>query len=199
MSQALPEEWFVTDSRANAWVTWILTAILVVAAVGYSFAGLLVGAAFAAVAAGVAVVPPLVSRSWTHALPWPLLFVAALPLVLGPLQTGLLGELFLGVGVAALGMLVVNALQLTTTLRMTPGFAAVFVVIATLAVAGFWAVGSAFDAAYLGGTFLETNDALMGVFTDALLAGLAAGLVFWWYFRWQLRRATGPTPEVDSA
>ena len=42
MSQALPEEWFVTDSRPNAWVTWFLTVVLVVSAVGYLLAGLLV-------------------------------------------------------------------------------------------------------------------------------------------------------------
>ncbi|SDC44256.1 hypothetical protein [Natrinema hispanicum] len=199
MGQERPKEWFVTDTRANAVLTWALTGALSITVITHLFAGRFVGAAFAAVAVAVAVVPPLIARSWTHTLPWPLLTIASLPLALAPLQPTLRVQFVVGIGVAALGMLVVSALQLTTTLRMTPAFAVVFVVIATLAVAGFWAVGSAFAAAYLGGTFAETNDELMRTFSVALIAGLASGLVFWQYFRWQLRRTHATPPqEVES-
>lgn len=70
-------------------------------------------------------------------------------------------------------------------------FAVVVVVIATLAVAGFWAVGSAVAAAHLGGTFVETNDELMQTFSVALIAGL----VFWQYFQWRLHRAHATPPQ----
>ncbi|SEH18126.1 hypothetical protein SAMN04487967_3659 [Natronorubrum sediminis] len=198
MSQELPKEWFVTDTQANAVITWVLTGILAAAVIAHLSVGYFVGAAFATVATVTAVVPPLVVRSWSHTLPWPLLAIASLPLVLGPLHPAFLGQFFIGVGVAALGMLVVSTLQLTTTLRMTPTFAAFFVCITTLAVAGFWAVGSAFSAGYLGGTFVETNDELMLIFSVALVAGLVSGLTFWLYFRWRLRHEQSPLREVES-
>jgi hypothetical protein len=199
MSQELPEAWFATDTRKNAVITWILVAILTITIVANLFVGYVVGAVFAAIATVTAVAPPLVARSWTHTLPWPLLVVASLPLVLGPLHPDFLGQFFIGVGVAVLGMLVVSTLQLTTTLRMTPAFAVFFVCLTTLAVAGFWAVGSAFSAAYLGGTFVETNDELMLIFSVALVAGLVSGLTFWLYFRWRLRREQSPPRGVESA
>jgi hypothetical protein len=198
MSQDLPNEWFVTDTRTNAVITWVLTGILATAVIVHLFVGHFDGAAFATVATVTAVVPPVVARSWSHTLPWPLLAVASLPLVLGPLQPAFLGQFFIGIGVAALGMLVVSTLQVATTLRMTPAFAVFFVCLTTLAVAGFWAVGSAVSAAYLGGTFVETNDELMLLFSVALVAGLVSGLAFWLYFRWRLRREQSPPRGVES-
>ncbi|QFU81785.1 hypothetical protein [Natronorubrum aibiense] len=197
MSQALPEAWFAIDTRNNAVITWILVALLTITVVANLFVGYVLGAAFAAIATVTAVVPPLVARSWSHTLPWPLLAVASLPLVLGPLQPAFLGQFFIGVGVAVLSMLVVSTLQLTTMIRMTPAFAVFFVCLTTLAVAGFWSVGSAFSAAYLGGTFVKTNDELMLVFSVALVAGLVSGLSFWLYFRWRLRREQSPSREVE--
>jgi hypothetical protein len=198
MSQELLEEWFVTDTRTNAVITWVLTGILATAVIAHLSVGHFVGAAFAAIATVTAVVPSLVARSWSHTLPWPLLAIASLPLVLGLLHPAFLGQFSIGVGVAVLGMLVVSTLQLTTTFRMTPAFVVFFVCLTTLAVAGFWAVGSAFTAAYLGGTFVETNDELMLIFSVALVAGLASGLTFWLYFRWRLRREQSPPRGVES-
>ncbi|WP_254522239.1 hypothetical protein [Natrinema caseinilyticum] len=195
MSREYDEEWFVVDSRTNAVITWAGTGILASAVIAFLFAGFVGGVAFAAVATAVASVPPLVARSWTHTLPWPLLGIASLPLVLVPLQPTFFGQFFVGVGIAALAMLVVNALQLTTSLRMTPAFAVVFVCIVTLAVAGFWAVASAVSSEYLGGTFVETNDELMLIFSVALLAGLFSGLAFWLYFRQRRRNAPRSPPQ----
>jgi len=84
-------------------------------------------------------------------------------------------------------MLVVAALQSTGSVRMTPNFAVVFVVLVTMATAGFWAVGSTASAQYLGTSFVETNDELMIIFTAATLAGFVAGGLFQLYFRRQLR------------
>ncbi|WP_440991770.1 hypothetical protein [Haloarchaeobius baliensis] len=186
MSQRLEEVWFLRDSRVNAVITWTIVAALVLVAVQAFFAVLFVRMALAAVAAFVAVTPVLVSRSWTHTVPWPLLLVSALPLASGVLAPGFFGDFVTGLSIAALGMLVVVALQLTGSVQMTPGFAVVFVVLSTLATAGFWAVGSAASARYLGTPFLETNDELMIVFTAATLAGFVGGGLFWAYFRRRL-------------
>lgn len=201
MAQQLPEEWFIEDARLNAAIAWVLTAVLVVAAILNLLAGLFVALAIAAVTAAVAIVPPLVYRSWTRVVPWPLLLVAALPLVVGAYRPSLLGEFVSSISVAVLAMLVVVVLELTTTVRMAPWFAVFFTVMATLATAGFWAVGSALSATYLGTTFLETNDQLMYVFTAALVGGVVAGGLFRLYFRRRLAadREQLQSGEVESA
>lgn len=195
MSQQLPEEWFVKDERTNAAIAWVLAAVLVGIAVLSFLNGLLVHTAVAAVAAFVAVVPAITGGNWTRTVSWPLLLLASLPLALGAVQPTFFRDVVVGLSVATLAMLVVVALQMTTTVRMTPGFAVVFVVLTTLAAAGFWAVGSAASAAYLGTRFVETNGELMIVFTSALVAGVVAGLVFRWYFRRQLAANLEQRPD----
>jgi hypothetical protein len=187
MSQQLPEEWFIQDSRVNAAVAWLLVAALVVVAITAFLEFLLVRMALAAVAAFVSVVPALTSGRWTRTVPWPLLLVCTLPLSGGILGPNFFGNFVTGLSVAALGMLVVVGLQMTTSVRMTPNFAVFFVVLTTMATAGFWAVGSAASARYLGTAFVETNDDLMYVFSAATLAGVVAGGLFRAYFRRQLR------------
>ncbi|MFC5972779.1 hypothetical protein ACFPYI_15690 [Halomarina salina] len=191
--QQLPEAWFVRDRRVNAVVAWFFTLMLVLGAVGYLLEGLLVDTALAVAAAAVSLVPPVVYRSWRRTVPWLLLFVAAIPVGAGAYGPSFLDDVANGVGIATLALLAVAALQLTTDLRMTPDVAVVFVVLTTLATAGFWALGSAASARYLGTSFLETNDQLMVVFTAALLGGVLAGGVFRWYFRRKLRAAREAT------
>ena len=187
MSQQLPDSWFVTETRVNAVVTWVLVGVLLVVAATAFLEFLLVRMALAAVAAFVAIAPAVAARSWLRTVPWPLLLLCALPLSLGVAQAGFFTDLVTGLSIAALGMLVVVALQSLDLVRMTPNFAVVFVVLATMATAGFWAVGSAASARYLGTAFIETNDELMLVFTAAAVAGVLAGGLFRVYFRRRLR------------
>ncbi|MEF8785737.1 MAG: hypothetical protein V5A45_07355 [Haloarculaceae archaeon] len=187
MSQPLPEEWFVSDARINAAITWLLVGVLVAVAILAFLEFLLVRMALAAVSAFVAIVPALVSRTWTRTVPWPLLLICTVPLAVGGLGPSFFADFAIGLSIAALGMLVVVALQLTGSVRMTPNFAIVFVVLTTMATAGFWAVGSAGSAQYLGTAFVETNDDLMEIFTAATLAGFVAGVLFRTYFRRRLQ------------
>jgi glucan phosphoethanolaminetransferase (alkaline phosphatase superfamily) len=188
------EELFVRDARTNAVIVWLLAAVLLVVAAGAVLGGSVPGAALAALAAFVAIAPAVVRRSWTAAVPWPLLLLASLPLWLSALRPSLSGVFVTGISVAALAMLVVVVLQLLTRVRMTPTFAVFFVTIAALATAGFWAVGAAVSARYLGTAFVSTNDELMLVFTATVLAGLLAGGVFLAFFRRTLRANAGRTP-----
>jgi hypothetical protein len=187
--QQLPKEWFVSDRRVNAVIAWLFTVVMALGAVGYLLDGLLVDAVLAGAAAAVSLVPPLVYRSWKRTVPWLLLFVATIPVGAGAFGPAFLATVVDGVGIATLALLAIAALQLTTDVRMTPNVAVGFVVVTTLAFTGFWALGSAASARYLGTAFLETNDELMIVFTAALLASLFAGGVFRWSFRRRLREA----------
>jgi hypothetical protein len=143
--------------------------------------------ALAAVSAFVAIAPALAGRTWTRTVPWPLLLVCTIPLTAGALELGFFANFVTGLSIAALGMLVVVALQSIESVRMTPNFAVFFVVLATMATAGFWTVGSAASAQYLGTAFVETNDELMAIFAAVALAGFVAGGLFRLYFRRQLR------------
>ena len=151
----------------------------------------------ATIAAFVAISPAIVDRSWTRTVPWPLLLVASLPLFVATTQPGFLDDIVTGISIATLAMLVVVALELTTAVRMTPQFAIVFTVIVTLATAGFWAVGSAASAAYLGTMFIKTNTELMTIFTATLIAGIVAGVLFRLYFRRQLATNVDRSREVS--
>lgn len=200
MNQTLPEEWFIKDARLNAAIAWALTALLVVTAVVSFFGGLLVTMAIAAVGAAVALVPAVVHRSWTRTVPWPMLLLASLPLLVGAFGPSFLGDTLFALGIAALALLVVVTLQMTTLVRMIPNFAIGFVVVATLATAGVWALGSAASARFLGTRFIETNEQLMVVFTSALVASLFSAVVFRWYFGRQLEAnlEREPFEEVET-
>ena len=198
MSQSLPEEWFIEGSRVNAAIAWAFGVVFVATAVVSFLQVLFVEMALAAIAAFVAITPAVVYRSWTRTVPWPLLLVTALPLVVGTFRPTLFDELVTGVSVATLAMLVVVVLELTTAVRMTPRFAVFFTVIATLATAGFWAVGSAASAEYLGTAFVSTNRDLMVTFTATFLAGVGTGALFRWYFRRQLAENVEQGTEVSS-
>ena len=187
MTQILPENWFLKETKLNAVISWVLTGMLAV-----TIANGLVNSRFdivmlAGTAAIVSVVPPLVSSNWRRTVPWPLLLVATFPLVFGA-SGSFFGLVIVGIGIAALALLVAVVLQMTTTVRMTPNFAIGFVMICTLGTAGLWAVLSATSARFLGSGFVETNDQLMSVFSAALVASIVSGLIFRWYFGRQLDR-----------
>ena len=182
------EAWFVRESTVNAAIVWLLAAVLVGVTALAVYQGILATAILVSIAGIVAIVPPVVHRSWKVTVPWPLLLVVSLPLFFSAARPTLFSVFVIGISVAALAMLLSVVLQMVTPVRMTPGFAVVFVIIVTLATAGFWAVGSAISARYLGTAFVETNDELMVIFTVATLAGLVAGGTFRWYFRRQLAK-----------
>ena len=197
MSSSDLKAWFLRDTRLNAGVVWLLTVLLAAVAVVAVLDGLLPRAFLAGTAAVVAVVPAVVERSWRKTVPWPLLLLTSLPLWLSVFRPSLFQVFVTGISTAGLAMLVVVVLQMVTRIRMTPRFAVFFVVIATLATAAVWAVGSAISARYLGTAFVETNDELMMVFSAALVAGLVAGVVFLLFFRRRLRANTARAQEVE--
>ena len=198
MSQPLPEEWFIKNTRVNALIAWVFAVTFIMIAIVSFINILFVETVMAAIAAFVAISPAIVDRSWTRTIPWPLLLVASLPLFIATAQPRFFDNIVTGISVATLAMLVVVALELTTTVRMTPQFAIVFTVIVTLATAGFWAVGSAASATYLGTMFIKTNTELMTIFTATLIAGIIAGVLFWLYFRHRLSANFEQSREIGA-
>jgi glucan phosphoethanolaminetransferase (alkaline phosphatase superfamily) len=146
--------------------------------------------------AALALVPAAAHRDPLVMLPWEVLLLAALPIIGRSFATVPLTSQFATyLSVAALALIIAVELHLFTPVLMTPSFAVLFVVVATMATAGVWAVVRwSLDLA-LGTAFLldptlteaEIETRLMWEFVYSTVAGLVAGLIFEGYFRRRAR------------
>ncbi|WP_276301233.1 hypothetical protein [Halorussus lipolyticus] len=174
----------VEDERVNAGLGWALVAFLALVATEEVLDGNLLWAGFSMFVAGVAVVPSVAYRDWTAMLPWEVLAMSALPI----LGRALANEVFASqvatyLSVAALALVVAVELHAFTPVEMTDWFAVLFVVVATIATAGVWAVVQWLSDIYLGTAFIHSEHRLMWDFVAATVVGGMAGVVFEWYFR----------------
>ncbi len=206
----------------NAVLSWLLVAIVVLAAIEEVVLGDWLWTVFALAVAAVAVLPPLTHRRWLVMLPWEVLLLAALP-VLGrtALFRGLVNDLVLAtmpavqeflstspvsstaayVSVAAFALIVVVELHVFTPVKLTSGFAVLTVVVLTLAAAGVWAVVRWLAHIYIGTGFYTELDPLMLEFVYSAAAGILAGITFEAYFRRQdhtARRSLAMVEEVSD-
>jgi hypothetical protein len=193
------DEWFVRESSINAALSWFFLGIILTFALAGVAVEQFVVAGFAVAIVVVGLAPVAATESWRTMLPFPFLFVAALPLAVSVYSPDVATDLVTALSIATLSLLVVVDLHLLTAVRMTAGFATSFVVIATMATAGFWAVGAGFAHYVWGTAFVQTNRQLMGVFVAATVGGLVAGAVFRWYFRRRERAGDHVTEEAGYA
>ena len=196
--------------RANAVVGWALVAFLGLMAMSELVGGDVIWAGFTATVALLAVLPALAYRSPQVMLPWEVVALASVPvagraLVAGQTVGGvtLTGRVVTYLAVAAVALIIAVELDVFTPVRMNFTFAVFFVVVATMAAAGVWAVVKWLSDLYLGTSLLltgapedEIETALMWDFVAATVAGLLAGVVFEYYFR---RRADASRRLPDEA
>jgi hypothetical protein len=196
MSKSVGLRGVVESQRLNAVLGWLLVGVLVVGVGVNVLAGSVVWAGFVAAVAVLAVVPAVRYRDPLAMLPWEVLLVATLPvigraLVIGQRVGGvtLTGRVTTYLAVAAVALIVAVELDVFTSVRMNETFALVFVVVATTAAAGVWALVQWVSDLYLGTTLLldgrpervvETE--LMWDFVAATGVGVLAGIVFEYYF-----------------
>jgi hypothetical protein len=174
----------VEDKRVNAGLAWLLIGFLLVVAVGSLLQGDLLWMLLAAAVAALALVPPIAYRNTEAMLPWEVLVLAALPILGRELATlALTTRVATYLSVAAVALIVAVELHVFTPVRMTHWFAVLFVVVATIATAGVWAVVQWLSDVYLGTEFLGTEYQLMWDFVYATVVGVFAGIIFEWYFR----------------
>jgi hypothetical protein len=191
------------DRQRNTILGWALIAFVLVVVVESLLSGDLAWAGFAVVVLGLALVPPLAYRDASVLLPWEVLLLAILPLFGRALATNLLAsQLATYFSVAAVALIVAVELDVFTTVKMTEWFAIVFVVLATMAAAGTWAVVRWSSDVLLGTSLLLTpgvaesviEERVMWEFVYSAAAGFLAGAVFELYFR-RLARARERLPE----
>lgn len=196
------------DATTNAVIAWILVAFVVVVAVANLVTGELLWAGFAATVAVLAVFPPVQFRTPRAMLPWEVLLLAILPLLGRTFSTvPVTSALFTYLSVAAIALIIAVELHVFTPVKMNQAFAVSFVVVATLAAAGIWAVARFALDATLGTAFLldpalteaEIEHDLMLEFVYSTAAGVLGGIVFEWYFRRLRRRESVVPDDVDAA
>ncbi|WP_435347610.1 hypothetical protein [Haloarchaeobius sp. HRN-SO-5] len=207
------------EHRLNAILSWILVAVVLLAVVEEVAIGDWLWALFALAVAALLLVPPVAHRRGLVMLPWEVVLLATLP-ILG--RTAIVRQLtnevvlatvpaaqsFLSTtavsstaaytAVAALALIVVVELHVFTSVRMTPGFAVLTVVVLTLATAGVWAVVRWLAHLYLGTAFYSELDPLMYEFLYSTVAGLLAGVTFELYFRRRDHTARRALEVVDD-
>jgi hypothetical protein len=176
----------VESERANALLAWTFITFVAAVAVVSLVRGSLLWAVFAAGIVVLSVLPAVAVRSPRAMVPWEVLALAALP-TLARAFAPPVAEIATYLAVAALALIVAVELHLFTTVEMSYRFAVAFVVIATLATAGAWAVVRWIADLYLGTGFLASEDALMWEFVASTIAGIGAGLFFEGYVRRRLR------------
>jgi hypothetical protein len=173
------------DERVAVPASWLLTLVALVVAVESLVELDLVVGLYAGSVAAVAVLPVVDARLVSAVAPWEALAVAALPVIGWALDVGVLqSRPAIHLAVAGFAILMATELQIYTTVRMSDGFATAFVVIATLANAGVWAVLQWFADFLFATRFLGSHDDVMWGFVAAGVAGAVGGLLFTAYFRY---------------
>lgn len=197
MSDAAGLHGIVESRRLNALLAWLLVGFLAVAAGGNFLEGNFVWAGFVAAVAVLALIPAVRYRDPVTMLPWEVLLLAGLPVVGRALVVGqrvggvtLTGRVTTYLAVAAVALIIAVELDVFTPVRMNRAFALLFVVVATTAAAGIWAIVQWAADLYLGTSLLldgrphpVIEQELMWDFVAATAAGLLAGLLFEYYFR----------------
>jgi len=192
------------DGRWNAWLAWLLLAVLLALLAEYILLTEYLRAGLVVVVVSLGLLPPLAFLDWRVTLPWELLGLVVLPVGLPAVVSADPLELVAAyLSVAAVALVLAVELDVFTGVQMTESFAVAFVVIATVAASGIWAVAQWLSDLYVGTTYIldptldteAVHNALMWDFVAATVAGLLAGLIFSWYFR-RLARLEDRLPEI---
>ena len=194
------------DQRTNAIIAWLVVALILAAVAGSVVEGDLLWGVFTGALAAVTLLPALSFRNVDAMLPWEIVLLAALPVVGRLFATvPVTGNLATYFSVAAIALIVAVELQLFTPVKMTPRFAVVFVGVATMATAGFWAVVRWSADRTLGTTFIldpalsehAIEEALMWEFVASTLAGVGAGVLFALYISFKIGTTRLPEEVVQ--
>lgn len=200
-------EALIRDRRLNAWLSWALVGFLLIASITALVRGDFLWAAFALVVAILAILPPVALRNRYAMIPWEVTVLTALPILGGALASiELTSDLATYLSVAAIALVVAVELHIFTSVRMNDAFAVLFVVVATLATAGAWAVVRWLVDLGLGTTFLldptleehVIEEALMWEFVASTGAGILAGIFFAFYVRRVANTDRLPPEEVEA-
>lgn len=204
MSQSVADN-LLKNRRTNALVCWMLLVFLGIVIGESLVTGDLAWALFVSGVVVLCVLPPLAFRDPETMLPWEVVAMAALPALGRAIAVfDITRSINLYLSIAALALIVAVELEIFTTVRLTVGFAVMFVVASTLAATAVWSVLQWSLDLLIGTEFLiepgrtdrAIHDELMMEFVYTAIAGVIAGLIFEFYFRRQAPVNSRYTEEV---
>ncbi len=164
-------------------LTWALVACVAVAAAASASDGDPLWAGLGVAAVAVTLVPAVAYRRWTATLPWEVSVFVAVPYTLQAVDPVLPRSVATFLVVPALALAVAVEFDAFTRVEMSPAFAVAFVVTATMAAAGAWAVVQWVADVTLGTSALRGLYHVMWSLTAATGVGVLAGVAFAAYFR----------------
>lgn len=178
-----------SDRKRNAFFSIVVSIYLAVNSFNIFLDGNLTWSMYAISVVALVFVPPVLLKDRTALPPFEILVYLAIPFTIQGLELGFIASHTLNyLSAAGIALLLVSELDTFTSFKTTPGFAVILVSMATVAIAGFWAVGRWLSNIYLGTQIKITEYLLMWEFAAALLAGILAGKIFGFYFRRKDRR-----------
>lgn len=179
---------FVKDSKVNAYLFWILTAVvgLVFLESLYNFdrMWMLMSATLLIILS----MPALIHKDLHATIPWELTLIAVIHVIVRTLELSIFAnQISTYISIAAIALIIAVQLNLYTSVKFNHSFAIVFTVVATLAIGGVWSIVRYNMDLHLETSFLTDNDALMHEYLNILVAGVFAGVLFDQYFRRRVR------------
>jgi hypothetical protein len=178
----------------EAELSWVSSLVLFFSTV-YTVLGFdILWVVFGIAAISLYILPIISMRNPFKALPWELTILMSAPILLHISEGSRLltnhvswwsevTSLALAFSLATIGFLLTVELHMYTSVRMNRPFSVFFVVMFTVAVAGFWQVGEFIGDQINGTNRLGTNADVMNVLVWSLVGGLIMGFVYDLYIR----------------
>ncbi|WP_458190916.1 hypothetical protein [Haladaptatus sp. NG-WS-4] len=175
----------IEDNLFNSIVSWLIVAVLVLAAAVSVISGEPIWAIFVTGGLVIILLPAGVRRDRSVMPPWEILVFTALPITsqFFPLPD-ILADLTTFLAILAIGVLVVVELHVFSPVEMTPRFAVAFIIFVTMATAGVWAILQYASDVYFNTMLIQNKTALMWDLVFATAISLVASPIFAIYFRW---------------
>lgn len=170
----------VHSEPVNALLGWLFTAAVVLAVIESVLTNALLWGGVAFLIVAITVFPPLVTGDWTVMVPWPLLFIAAIAVLVR--AAGLYLEVAGYLAIAVLALIMVVELDALTPVEMSRRFAVGFATLTTLAIQGIWTIAQYYSDLWLGTGFLHSQRELQIDIVIVTAVGTALGIAFEWYF-----------------
>jgi hypothetical protein len=175
----------IEGDRSGVLASWLIVAVLVLAAVASVAVGEPVWAVFVAGGLVIVLLPAAVRRDPSVMPPWEVLVFVALPIASQFFDLpDVLADLTSYLALLAVGVLVVVELDVFSPVEMTPRFAVGFVVLVTMASAGVWAILQYASDVYFQTNLVRNKTTLMWDLVFATAISLVASPLFAIYFRW---------------
>ncbi|WP_433634093.1 hypothetical protein [Halomicrococcus sp. NG-SE-24] len=175
----------IEDNRFNSIVTWLLVAVLLLAAAVSVISGEPIWAVFVAGGLVIILLPAGVRRNRSVMPPWEIVVFTALPITSQFFALpDMLADLTTFLAILAIGVLVVVELHVFSPVEMTPRFAVAFVIFVTMATAGVWAILQYASDVYFNTTLIQNKTTLMWDLVFATAISFVASPIFAIYFRW---------------